>query len=174
MSPFSPAQFAGYAAFVLGVSAFLQRDDRRLKLLVAVESLVYTVHFWMLANIPASLGAFLTCFRSLVSLKTRSRMVAVLIIGLNIIVGLACAKTFTGWFPVLASSLGTFAFFMLEGIPMRLVLLLCTFLWLVNNYLSGSIGGTLLETTITIANISTLIRLFISRTRKDVGSPTLA
>ena len=54
---FSLTQCMGYVAFVLGVAAFMQKDDRRLKLLVAAECLAYTVHFWMLRNIPASLSA---------------------------------------------------------------------------------------------------------------------
>jgi hypothetical protein len=35
MQFFSLAQSFGYAAFVLGVAAFLQKDDRRLKVLIA-------------------------------------------------------------------------------------------------------------------------------------------
>jgi hypothetical protein len=36
---FSPAQIVGYAALVLGVSAFLQKSDKRLKVLISCESL---------------------------------------------------------------------------------------------------------------------------------------
>lgn len=169
MQFFSLTQCVGYIAFVTGVAAFLQKDDRRLKLLIAVECVAYTVHFGMLGNVTASLSAFVTCSRSLLSLKTRSRWVAALIIGINITLGVACANSVAAWFPVISSCLGTLAFFMLEGIPMRLVLLVCTLLWLANNILCGSIGGTLLETTIAIANISTLIRLFLSRA--SAGAP---
>jgi hypothetical protein len=48
---------------------------------------------------------------------------------------------------------------------MRLLLLMCTLLWLANNILSGSIGGTLLECVIATANITTMIRLLRSRSR---------
>jgi hypothetical protein len=168
MQFFSLTQCLGYVAFITGVAAFLQKDDRRLKLLIAAECVAYTVHFGMLGNVTASLSASITCFRSLLSLKTRSRLAAVLIIGVNLALGVAWAGTVTAWFPIISSCLGTLAFFMLEGISMRLVLLVCTLLWLANNILCGSIGGTLLETTIAIANISTLIRLFISRARAGV------
>jgi len=169
MQFFSLTQCVGYVALVLGVAAFLQKADRRLKLLIAAECVAYAVHFGMLANIPASLSASITCLRSLLSLRTRSRWVAALFIGINIAIGAAFAKTAVGWFPVIASCLGTLAFFMLEGIPMRLVLLVCTLLWLANNILSRSIGGTVLETTIALANISTLIRLFLSPARTGVS-----
>jgi hypothetical protein len=160
---FSVTQCVGYLAFVTGVAAFLQKDDRRLKLLIAAECVAYTIHFGMLGNVTASLSAFVTCSRSLISLKTRSRWVAAVIIGVNIILGVACAKNAAAWLPIISSCLGTLAFFMLEGISMRLVLLVSTFLWLTNNILCGSIGGMLLETTIAIANFSTLIRLFLAR-----------
>jgi hypothetical protein len=162
MQCFSPAQCVGYVAFVLGVAAFLQKDDRRLKLLIASESLAYTVHFWMLGNLPASLGAFTSSARSYLATRTRSRVLAVLIIGINVALGLAFAKSCAAWFPILASCLGTIAVFLLQGVAMRLVMLVCTFLWLANNILSGSIGGTLLEMVIGIVNISTIIRLFLA------------
>lgn len=159
MQFFSPAQCIGYVAFVLGVTAFLQKDDRRLKLLVASECLAYTVHFRMLGNLPASLSAFVSSGRCLLALRTRSIVLAVLIIALNLALGVAFVTTNAGWLPVISSCLGTVAVFMLEGVAMRLVLMVCTLLWLTNNIITGSVGGTLLETTIAVANLATMIRL---------------
>ncbi len=48
MHALSPAQLVGYLALVLGVSGFLQRDDRRLKLLVTAECFAYVGHFALL------------------------------------------------------------------------------------------------------------------------------
>ena len=47
---FSPAQYVGYAAFVLGVGSFLQKDDRRFKIFMAAECLAYIVHFALLGR----------------------------------------------------------------------------------------------------------------------------
>lgn len=169
MQFFSPAQCIGYIAFVLGVSAFLQKDDRRLKLLVASECLAYTVHFRMLGNLPASLSAFISSGRCLLALKTRSIVLAVLIIALNLALGVAFVTTNAGWLPVISSCLGTVAVFVLEGLAMRLVLMVCTLLWLTNNIITGSVGGTLLETTIAVANLATIVRLGIAP-RKTAGT----
>ena len=162
MQIFSLAQCLGYLAFGLGVAAFLQKDDRRLKLLLGAECMAYTVHFWMLGQLAASLSAFTAGTRTLLSLKTRSLIVAGIIIAINIGIGATCAKSFTAWFPVVSSCLGTLAVFMLQGVMMRSVLLVCTLIWLANNIICGSIGGTMLETMIAIANFSTIIRLFRS------------
>jgi hypothetical protein len=55
--------------------------------------------------------------------------------------------------------------FLMRGVRMRLMLLVSTSLWLTNNILSGSIGGTLLETTIATINIITITRLLKERAR---------
>jgi len=52
----------------------------------------------------------------------------------------------------------------MRGIPMRLVLLVSTLLWLVNNIVSGSIGGTSLEVVIAIANTWTMVHMFTAKT----------
>ncbi|MGD9610105.1 MAG: YgjV family protein [Desulfovibrionaceae bacterium] len=112
MDVFSPAQLLGYLAFVLGVVAFAQRIDWRLKLLVATS--------W------------------------------------------------TAVFAIGAGLAGTVAAFFLTGIGLRALLLVATLCWLTNNRLSGSIGGTLLESTIAVVNTTTILRLW--RNRYSTGS----
>ncbi len=165
MQLFSPAQCAGYLAFVLGVTAFLQKDDRRLKLFVASECLVYTVHFTLLGNPAAAGSALVSAVRSFLARKSRSPVLAWLIIAINVALGALLSRGRASWIPVVAASAGTLAVFRLEGIPMRLLLLASTFLWLTNNILSGSIGGTLLESAIATVNTSTVIRLLLERAK---------
>jgi hypothetical protein len=160
---FSAAQSLGYVAFVLGVSAFVQKRDRRLKGLIAAESIVYALHFLLLGNLAASVSALSSGFRTMISLKTRSLAIAVVIIVVNIALALAVANDGAQWLPVIASCAATLAIFRLEGVPLRVVLLGCTLLWLANNILSGSIGGTLLESTIAVVNITTMVRIVIAR-----------
>jgi hypothetical protein len=163
--PFSVAQCIGYVSFVLGVSAFLQKSDRKLKGLNSCQSLVYAVHFALLGNPTAAVSALLSGIRSFLSLKTRSPYLAAFFIVLNLGLGFALAKSAAGWLPVIGSCLATLAMFLMRGVRMRLVLLVSTSMWLANNILSGSIGGTLLETTIATINITTIIRLLQERAR---------
>jgi hypothetical protein len=102
----------------------------------------------LLGNLPASASSTTSGIRNFVALKTRSPYVAALIIAVNVALGFIFAKSSLGWLPVIASCGGTIAILTMRGIPMRLLLLVCTLLWLVNNVVSGSIGGTLLECTI--------------------------
>ncbi len=159
MHPFSPAQVAGYFSFVLGVSAFLQRTDHRLKSFNASQSLVYALHFGLLGNLPAAASSLISSGRSFLALRFKSVTLAAAIVVVYVIAGLMLAKTPAGWLTVVASSVATLAMFMLTGVPLRLVLLGCTLAWLANNILSHSIGGVLLESTIVAVNASTIFRM---------------
>lgn len=159
MQIFSAAQCVGYAAFVLGVSAFLQKSDRRLKTLNASESLAYAVHFTLLGNPSAAACSLLSSARSFLSLKTKSPLLAAAIVVLNVILGLVFAKSGAGWLPVIGACFATVAIFLMHGVRMRMMLLVSTLMWLANNILSGSIGGTLLEFTIATVNLVTIFRM---------------
>jgi hypothetical protein len=97
--------------------------------------------------------------RTFLALKYRSLWLAAVIVGISVAMGAALAKDSAGWLPIIASCAATVAVFMLRGVALRLVLLVCTLLWLVNNVLSGSIGGTVLEVFIAIANTWTIVRM---------------
>ncbi len=159
MQLLSPAQVAGYVALVLGVGGFLQRDDRRLKLLVGGECFVYVVHFTLLGRPPAASSALVSGVRTLLSAWFRSAWLAAATIAVNVGLAVGLSTHGTGWIPVVGSSLGAVAVFTLEGLPMRLVLLTSTALWLTNNVLSRSVGGTILESLIALASLSTIVRM---------------
>ena len=169
MELFSLAQCVGYVAFVLGIAAFLQKVDRRLKFLIASESLAYCAHFALLGNSSASASALISCFRSFMSMKTRSPWLATVIIGVYMAAGIAFAKSGAGWLPVIGSAVATLAMFFMRGISMRLVLLSSTLMWLANNVISRSIGGTLLESAIAVINISTIVRILRSPAREPLA-----
>jgi hypothetical protein len=156
---FSPAQCVGYIAFVLGVGSFLQKDDRRFKLFMAGECLAYIVHFALLGNPTAVASSTVSLLRSLLALRTRSVWVALAIVAVNVALGLSLAKQPSDWLPLAASCLGTLALFLLHGVPMRLVMLCGTGLWIANNLIAGSIGGTALELVIAVVNTITIVRM---------------
>lgn len=156
----SPAQCLGYLAFVLGVGSFLQTDDRRFKVFMAGECAAYIAHFALLGNPTAVASSTLSFLRSLLALRTRSPWVAAAIVAANIGFGLAVATRPADWLPLAASCLGTLALFLLQGIAMRLVMLCGTGLWIANNVIVGSIGGTALEVVVALVNLSTIWRLW--------------
>ena len=169
MPIFSLAQSIGYVAFALGVTAFLQKKDRRLKSFNALQSIAYAVHFLLLNNAPASACSMLSACRSLLAHKSRSPWLAALMVGLNLAFGFYLVHTPLGWLPVFASCLGAVAFFVMTGITMRVALFICTLGWLTNNIVSGSIGGTALESVIAVVNLWTISRLFAARAAREAA-----
>lgn len=159
----SPAQCVGYLAFVLGVGSFLQTDDRRFKLWMAGECLAYVLHFALLGNPTAVASSLISTARSLLALRTRSLWVVAAVVAANIGFGLAVASKPSDWLPLLASCLGTVALFALQGIAMRLLMLCGTGLWIANNLIAGSIGGTALEVVVAAVNGVTIVRLLRQR-----------
>jgi hypothetical protein len=162
----SPAQFVGYAAFVLGVGCFLQTDDRRFKLFMTGECFASVAHVALLGHPTAVASASLSALRSLLSLRTRSAWVAVLVVSANLGLGLAIAEKRSDWLPIGASCLGTLALFTLQGVPMRLLMLCGTGLWIANNLIAGSIGGTALEAVVAAVNLTTIARMLRAGARQ--------
>jgi len=165
---FSPAQLLGYVAFVLGVGCFLQTDDRRFKWFMTGECIAYVAHFALLGNPTAVASASLSTLRSVLSLHTRSKWVAAGVVAANIGFGLAIATRPSDWLPLAASCLGTVALFTLQGVAMRGVMLCGTALWIANNVIAGSIGGTALEVVVAAVNVATIVRLL----RANAGRTT--
>ncbi|SBW12642.1 conserved membrane hypothetical protein [uncultured Alphaproteobacteria bacterium] len=160
VDPFSPAQLLGYLALVLGILTYLQRDDRTLKKFNACQSVAYGLQFFLLGNIPACTGMAVSTFRSVAALYTRSIYLALALVAVNIGLGSRYAHDFVTWLPVVGVCVGTMAIFTLSGIPMRLALLSCTVMWLIINIMSGSIGGTVLETLVFCSASHTIFRLW--------------
>jgi len=91
-------------------------------------------------------------------------------VAINVGLGLKLASVWWNWIPLIASSVGTLALFLLEGIQMRVLMLLGTALWIVNNVLSGSIGGTALEVVIAITNTYTIYKMRV-KAHEAVAQP---
>lgn len=172
MDFFSPAQCVGYVALVFGVTAFLQTTDWKLKFFNGLESCAYFVHFLLLGNPTAVVSISLSGARSFLAIKFQKRRLAFLFIAANLVIGAYYLKSPAGALPIVGSCFATWAAFTMRGIPMRGVFLVCTLCWLANNILSGSIGGTVLETFIATANLTTIVRLIASRSREKRAAAT--
>lgn len=160
---FSLAQLAGYAAFIFGMACFAQTDDRRFKIFMALECAAYVLHFALLGQHTAVASTAVSLLRSLASLKARKPWVGLGFVALSLAAGVWLYSGWVSLLPIAASCIGTTALFFLHGLRMRLLMLCGTLLWLVNNLLVGSIGGSLLEACLVASNLWTISRLWAAR-----------
>lgn len=157
----SPAQLLGYLAFGFGVACFLQTDDRRFKILMALECLSYVLHFWLLGQPTAVASSLVSLGRSVAALRfPRSPWVGLFFVALSLGFGAWLATGWLSLLPIAASCIGTTALFFLQGLPMRLLMLVGTLLWVANNLIVGSVGGTALELTVAAVNGWTIWRIW--------------
>ncbi|SRR5260370_614160 len=84
MGLFSPAQLVGYIALVLGITAFLQKSDDRLKFFNATQGLFYALHFVLLGNLPASTSSLTSSLRSFLALRYRSWVLGTVMLCANV------------------------------------------------------------------------------------------
>jgi hypothetical protein len=126
---------------------------------MTVECISYVIHFWLLGNYTACASSAVSVGRSVAAIRTRSPWVALFFVLLSLAMGAWLATSWLNMLPILASCGGTTALFLLKGVRMRLLMLVGTALWLVNNIVSGSIGGTMLEATIFVTNCWTIYRM---------------
>jgi Bacterial inner membrane protein len=169
---FSPAQCLGYLAFTFGVGCFLQQDDRRFKIFMALECLSYALHFALLGVPTAVASSLVSLARSVVAMRTESPWAAAAFVAVLLALGVWLYSGWVSLLPLAASCIGTLALFLLRGIAMRLVMLGGTLLWIVNNVLVGSVGGTMLEVVVATTNTFTIWRMW--QQRRGAAQPAAA
>ena len=155
----SLAQAFGFVSFVLGLSTFYQKDDRRLKIVMLILNLNHLIHYLLMGSIVSALSAVLSALRTATAIYISSAWVAAVFIVVSVSFGVALADSVWQLWPILGTVIGTYSVFMLKGIAMRLAFLAGATCWLINNILIGSIGGTLLELSVITINIVTIMRL---------------
>ncbi|TCJ98876.1 inner membrane protein [Volucribacter psittacicida] len=153
------AQWLGIVAFLLGILVFWQRNDRKLKIYMVLLGIIYTLHFFLLDAQISALTSFISSCRTFLSIFVCSPYVAFSFVAIMIAIGGYSATSFLSLLPIIGSTSGTLALFLLSGIKMRLLMLMGSLCWLINNILIGSIGGVLLELTVMSVNVLTIVRM---------------
>jgi len=156
---FSTAQMFGHAALLVSLVTFSRKRDTHFKGWLVGQNLLYAIHFFLMGNLAAMVGSTLSSTRTLLSLYTRSLVVIAILLTANVLLGFWVVKAVWNVIPLTATAIATVAMFRLHGLQLRCVMLLCTILWLINNILTGSIGGTAMESMIAVISCFTIFRL---------------
>ncbi|WP_226571667.1 YgjV family protein [Mangrovibacter yixingensis] len=160
MSVYWLAQGIGVIAFLIGITTFLNRDERRFKVQLSIYSAVIGIQFFLMGAFPAGASAELNAIRTLITLRTRSLWVMVIFIVLTLLSGSIHVEYWFEILPVIGTVASTWALFRCKGLTTRCVMWCSTACWLTHNVLLGSIGGTLIEGSFLIVNGVTIIRFW--------------
>lgn len=160
---FNFAQAVGLLSFILGIVCFYQKDDRKLKIVMVAMNVNHALHFALLGATTAVASSILSLLRTFLAIHTDSKAMAYLFIVVTASWGVYLADHWYDLFPVVGSCIGTYTVFCLRGIIMRVGFLAGAVCWLINNILVGSIGLTLLESTLILVNLNTIRRLHLAK-----------
>ena len=153
-------QIVGLIALGLCIAAFASKRDDRLLLILILANMAFAGQFFLLGGWVAGAISCLIVLRILLVRRyKRNRAVMATMLAAT---GLVAALTWQGpadVVPLLAGLIGTWAMFMLDGIPMRALLAVAAACWMLANYLTGSLGALAAEGLILMTNAITIYRL---------------
>ncbi|QCT18591.1 YgjV family protein [Jejubacter calystegiae] len=152
------AQGVGIIAFIIGITTFINRDERRFKKQLSCYSAVIACHFVLMGAWPAGMSAGLNALRTLITLRTRSLWVMAAFIALTLTLGLAKLQHPMELLPIVGTTVSTWALFRWHGLGMRCIIWCSTVCWVAHNFWLGSIGGTLIEASFLVMNGLNIIR----------------
>ena len=122
MTAYWLAQGVGVIAFLIGITTFFNRDERRFRLQLAVYSATIGVHFFLMGAWPAGMSAELNTIRTLVSMHTRKLWVMTVFIILTLVLGLAKLQHAMELLPIIGTLASTWALFRCQGLTVRCVM----------------------------------------------------
>ena len=158
MTAYWLAQGVGVIAFLIGITTFFNRDERRFRLQLAIYSATIGVHFFLMGAWPAGMSAELNTIRTLVSMHTRKLWVMTVFIILTLVLGLAKLQHAMELLPIIGTLASTWALFRCKGLTVRCVMWCATACWVIHNFWLGSIGGTMIEGSFLVMNGLNIIR----------------
>lgn len=138
MTAYWLAQGVGVIAFLIGITTFINRDERRFRLQLAVYSAIIGVHFFLMGAGSAGMSAGLNALRTVISLRTRSLWVMTVFILLTLILGLGKLQHAMELLPIIGTVASTWALFRCKGLTVRCVMWCSTACWVTHNLCLGS------------------------------------
>ncbi|MHA6692936.1 YgjV family protein [Devosia sp. A449] len=153
-------QAVGLLALVFCVAAFASRSDDRLLAILILGNIAFAIQFALFGSWVASGVSAVIILRILLARRMPGSWTGML--ATFAVTGTVAAVTWAtpmDAFPLAAGLIGTYAMFMLRGIPMRLALAAAGLCWIATNLLIGSVGALAAEAFILAANLLTITRI---------------
>lgn len=155
-------QTIGFIWFFLSLIAYLNKKDTNTQIIHGISLAFWSLHFYSIWLLEWSIVNAIWSVRGFASVKYKWNNKVLLLFLLLYIPSLFLTyKNLLSIIPFTWATLNTIAFFKLKWIKMRLLLILCSSLWLIYNYIWHSIWWLVVNVFLILANTITIIRLII-------------
>lgn len=154
-----------FAMFII-FYAFTIKDDVKLIKVLTFSNIFWIIHFFLLWNIWALIATVVAMIRLFLSLKYKRNMLALLFVAfLSVFLGYFSYEGGISLIPILATILASYGFFYLERIPLRILLLVVSAMWLYYHLHTGSISWLINEVVVQATLCLTIYRFIYERER---------
>ncbi|OLQ86593.1 hypothetical protein BIY21_03950 [Vibrio ponticus] len=160
-------QLLGYLALLVAIIGVLQTNDIKLKLWMIAGYVVLASHYVVLGSMVTAGVLLIGILRNIVALKYHSLWIALTFSIIYFAMGIMMMSSPIDLLPVIGASINTIAIVTLQGIKMRVVLIVSSFFGIANAVVVGSIGGLAIESMLLVFGLVTLYRLFKRRHRTN-------
>ena len=147
------AKAIGFMAFFITCAGYLSRSDDKLKLAIAVSAGLLSFHYVLLAAWVAAASLLVNFVRNQISRKRQGISWFVGFAIIQLAVSVILYQTVRDIFPILGSLISGYALFCERGRRLRILMIICTIMWLINNILLLSYGAMLQDSLSIIANV---------------------
>ena len=139
------AQALGVVAFLASLIGYLSPHDRRLKVMMTAGIGLLAIQFVLFGSWLVAVSLLVNASRTWLSIHRKGLRWFIPVAAIQLALGLALAKQPFDALPILGSIVGSYGLLCLQGIGLRVAMLITTALWFGNNIIWWSIGGMLLD-----------------------------
>lgn len=159
-------QSVGFFAMFIIFYAFTIKDDVKLIRVLSFSNIFWVIHFFLLWNIWALIATIVAMIRLYLSMKYKRNMWALLFVAfLSIFLGYFSYEWYLSLLPIVATILASYWFFFLEKIPLRVLLIFVSAMWLYYHIQTGSMSGVINEIVVQGTICFTIYRFIYERER---------
>lgn len=166
MSYFLFSQVIVGMSFILDVSAFHFKKRTTALRVLALSTLLISMHFILLDKMSASLMMFLACCRFIVASLTSSRAYRSMFMILSVVGGIFTWQNFSDILPLAGGLVMNYAAFQKEELKLRYFTMLGSAFWIANNVIAHSPVAVVMEASFFFSTAYSLMRKI--RKVKDV------
>ncbi|KQA27213.1 hypothetical protein AAY53_05445 [Vibrio metoecus] len=152
-------QLLGYLATLIAIIGVLQTNDIKLKLWMTVGYLVLASHYVLLGSMVTASVLMMGIVRNIIAIKYHSQWIALAFVTAYLTVGSLMMSTPIDLLPAFGAIINTVAIVTLQGVKMRLMLILSSFFGIANAVIVGSIGGLAIESLLLFVGLTTIYRM---------------